>query len=939
MLAMFCGLLMAEISPFTLVGEGSFAGKLGSYASGDTIVFVTKPPIPNTIRYKYSHDGGLTWQVSDVLFPSYGEDFSPTLSYTPNETIVSFKSALQNMIAVSPNGETFNDIIPMYSNTFDNSPYVEKYNGQIKRFSLDLPYPEKIKVGGEMQMFPGIHPDDPDEFIAPFHYTDTELNSDNEPEYFTGKDVLNGIVRTNNDLYIKQTGEGENNGWPIFNSPVVIGGMAVSIPPQYPRDLIFRGGLVENAPTIDISTGSLREIAALVGPPSYDPDNIIMVEVDGGSFSGMWGKVQAPRRVFTDVWPNYPEGTTEPPSFRNNFTVQDTVWTPLPSNTCMGRVNFVNGKLWIKGRFAGNQTWVAAGDIEIIGDVLIYGTEPPNGPNNNGVSTVDLISERSIRLKYGYYNPIDTIREHTNMGADTDYAAPAGGGTWIYASLYALGNGGGTPNQDGVFTFEYQHPHGSIPATIINVPTPSGPIPTWFDWIDLHRNRWPQTTSQPWPANLDYPWYNPLWPENAPYLERGTANIWGSIFQRRRGFIHRDYYDNNHHSNGVWNPGMDLYGGSSSPDEGYVDPVLGINMQTRNYPGAMGNGIGYKKNYNPDPRTKMSIESYPYYMDPLCIWKLGLNLSNHTDVLGMESYYQKPYILVPKDKCFARKGERAYYSLNDQLLYADLDEVTDISPSTKGDGIIRSIALSPDSSPLVYQLAEVDSTFSMTVKDINAVSGTVAFETSFPVASMINDVCVLPNGRRLVARFENPGTISLWEITPQNVMNPVENWQMDAGLLPSADRLKTSRLYMMPSDNDGVEVFFYVPADTAIPNSNGSLYHAHASFPVSNEDYSVPSVPAIRFTAYPNPMRDELKIEVENARASIVTLVVFNVKGQKVRSIPLPNSNNSAKIEYTWKGTDANNHRVANGIYLLRLMANNKVITTKRICTLSHSTK
>jgi len=86
-------------------------------------------------------------------------------------------------------------------------------------------------------------------------------------------------------------------------------------------------------------------------------------------------------------------------------------------------------------------------------------------------------------------------------------------------------------------------------------------------------------------------------------------------------------------------------------------------------------------------------------------------------------------------------------------------------------------------------------------------------------------------------------------------------------------------------------------------------------------------------------MRDELKIEVENARASIVTLVVFNVKGQKVRSIPLPNSNNSAKIEYTWKGTDANNHRVANGIYLLRLMANNKVITTKRICTLSHSTK
>ncbi|PKN72758.1 MAG: hypothetical protein CVU50_06370, partial [Candidatus Cloacimonetes bacterium HGW-Cloacimonetes-3] len=99
-----------------------------------------------------------------------------------------------------------------------------------------------------------------------------------------------------------------------------------------------------------------------------------------------------------------------------------------------------------------------------------------------------------------------------------------------------------------------------------------------------------------------------------------------------------------------------------------------------------------------------------------------------------------------------------------------------------------------------------------------------------------------------------------------------------------------------------------------------------------NEDYSVPSVPAIRFTAYPNPMRDELKLNVENAKASSLSIDVYNIRGQLVHRIPLANQADSAKIECTWNGKDGNNHRVANGIYLLRLVANNKVVTTKRIC-------
>jgi hypothetical protein len=920
----FCAMLMAEISPFALVGEGNYAGKMATYASGDTIVFVTKPLTQNLVLYQYSHDGGNSWQTTEIA-PSYIDNFfTPTLSYTQNETVLTYKKGLDQMWAISDDGETFNTNHYLGMCTFDPSVYMEKYNGQLKSFSLDLPYPAAIEVGGEMQIFPGINPDTPNEYVAPFHYTETEYNSDMEPEYFTGADVVDGIVRTNSCLYIKQTASGDNLGWPVFNSPVVIGGTVVSIPPDYPRDLVFRGGLIEQSPLMELGialppSGNL----SVVGPPSYDPNIIIMVTVENTSWTAMIGRIGIPRRVYTDVWPNYPDGFDDPPSFRNNFMVRDTVWTHLGSGIGSGHINYVNNKLWLRGTFSGNQTWWSSQDIELIGDILIQGTQPPNAPDSNTNSPVNLVSNKNIIIKYGYRGPEDSLRYHTNMGSDDEFEAPAGGGIWIYASLYALGCVGEYPSQYGVFTFEYQHPHPSIPATWVYAPAD---YPGLYSWIDLHRYHYPQSTSYSWPANIDFPWYNPLWPEANPYLERGTVNVWGSIFQRRRGYLHREY-----DGTGGWNIDSEHYGGSSSPDEGYIDPVLGISLQTRNYPGAMGNGIGYKKNFNPDPRAKLSFGFWEN--DAWTLWNMGLRLINYGDYSwNNENYYQKPYIAVPHEKCFARKNDRAYYSVNDQLLYADLDAVTDISSSTNGDGIIRSIAINPDSSPLVYQLAEADSMYTMTVKHINAASGMVSYETSQAVPTMINDVCVLPNGRRLVAKYDNQSTISLWEITPQNALNHVENWQIDTGLLPPEARLKTCRLYMLPSANDRVEVFFYIPADAATPGSNGALYHAFAGFPVSNEDYTVPVVPMVKFSAYPNPMRSELKLQVENAKASTLSIDVYNIRGQLVHRIPLPNQSNSTKIDYTWDGKDLNQQKVASGIYVLRLMADNKAVSTKRIC-------
>lgn len=454
------------------------------------------------------------------------------------------------------------------------------------------------------------------------YFTDKELDPQGEPVRFDGRDYFDGPVHSNQDIWIRNTAGTANPdapGWPRFDALVtttgtvrVYGGAS-----NYPRDDVFAGGLQEEYDEYEFPSemSGVRNNGSRVGPSGYDPDNIIFVEVNNTSYTGMWGRVQTPRRLRLKYVPTWPFGYDSPPPHTfNNVIVRDTIWTPLPSGSCSGRSNFVNAKCWLRGQtdengmvqpFDGFQTWGAADTLYILGDILIKNTIPPASPVTNNRAMVGIISEKSVVLKYGFWNPIDTIREHTNMGADGEYPDPAGGGVWIYAAIAALGDGNGDPYKDGVFTFEYQHPHGSVPALLFTLPVIGD---TLFDMIDLHRNYWPQTSSHLWPPLLDYPWYNPLWPERQPYLMRGTINIWGGVNQKRRGFVRRNYVnDPNNNPNGLWNTPVDKCGGSSAPNPVNVqlwqNPNITITLQSRDFPGASSSSqVGYRKNYRYDNR-------------------------------------------------------------------------------------------------------------------------------------------------------------------------------------------------------------------------------------------------------------------------------------------------------------------------------------------------
>lgn len=436
--------------------------------------------------------------------------------------------------------------------------------------------------------------------FAGYHYfTDTDQSMNATNVYFWGPDVIYGKVHSNSDIWLKQLGGGTNNGWPTFHGPVYTAGQIQSFSGTPPYAQVFRAGYWEHVSPLEFNPTAdlIRAHGAAIGSTAFDPNRIMYVTVSGGSYSSWIGQVINAGPDTADVWTQYPPraGTY---MFRNRWTKYDTMWTAGPNGASIGHSNIVYSKLWIKGNFQGAQTWCAVDTMYLNDNITLAGTTMGQAPDGsvagsslNRSDYVGLVSEKSIVIQYGYRDPQDSTRYKPNCDGNTTQGA-----IWIYAAMCALGDGGGVPQKDGIFTFEYQHPHPSVPAVRL------GTNPYVWDKIDLHRRRYPPTAANPWPGNIDLPYYNPLWPEGYPYTERGTIHLWGSVAQRRRGYVHRNLSDSEYpNPNQVWNIPLDLAGGPAGNT--YNDPILGIAWRAQNAPLATGSGVGYStKDYHFDNR-------------------------------------------------------------------------------------------------------------------------------------------------------------------------------------------------------------------------------------------------------------------------------------------------------------------------------------------------
>ncbi|MEF3695064.1 MAG: T9SS type A sorting domain-containing protein [Candidatus Cloacimonadota bacterium] len=897
------GLSYAQMEGFQELATGQFGGKLSSFVSGDSIYLVFRNYVdsqsPGSVVFKKTTDGGLNW-VESVLDNNVVGLCIPTLSVDGNELIVTYKDGYEKYVARSiDQGQswTFDNT----GRTFEPSPLTVRMDGQYYKVDYEIPYPIETH-----EQF--IDPASQEAYILPQYIVGEELSQNGTPVYYSGQDVITGGLRSNSDIWIKQSGGGTNGGWPTFLGQVIISGTVQSVSGEIPYDQVFLGGLIENAPSLSLPRAPRRYGTMFGG--SYADDNVIIrIKVDHGTYTAWKGQKTNPYLVQVPVYNEYPADPLGEPVYQNSFAVQDTIWTPMASGTCLNQRLWTKNELWIEGVFEGNQSWASTDTVRIIGDITLAGTVPGEDPAPGSTDHVSLLSEKSVLLKYGYYNHLDSTRVQL-CRADDDPL-------YIYADIYASGRSdiGG-----GVFSFEYQHPHPSVPD--LNYLGQS------WTGIDLHRRRFPQTTAEPWPAHIDFPFYNPLWPEAKPYLERGKVELHGSVVQFRRGYMHRPLYDTEWPSNGVWNIPLDYCGGTSAVN--YADPILGINLQTVNYPGATGSGIGYKKDYHYNPASVYGGVYGSTVIDSPVWWSLGLGLDLETFEPPQYDYYWWCFtgIVEPyRTKTYARNQSSSLFAGNSSIYLQTGNEVEDISDLLDDELDIQSISMN-DNRALIY-CSENGTQNNQAIYELNLETEELESSTVFaPASSSLNDVAILPDGRYFFVSYSlTDHSLKVSRYLDGTIMEPIGVFPLN-GL--AYDQLFTmSKLSVQPISNNDLEIMISKCIQGGTAHSY-TLYRTRLHFQPSDSGEEVAVIPAVELRAYPNPSRGMVNLELKTNEAHRID--IFNIRGQRVASLSEGASSQDGTFLYNWNGLDRSGQRLASGVYLMKVFVGDKPRLTKRIC-------
>ncbi|MFA7056959.1 MAG: carboxypeptidase regulatory-like domain-containing protein [Candidatus Cloacimonadales bacterium] len=99
--------------------------------------------------------------------------------------------------------------------------------------------------------------------------------------------------------------------------------------------------------------------------------------------------------------------------------------------------------------------------------------------------------------------------------------------------------------------------------------------------------------------------------------------------------------------------------------------------------------------------------------------------------------------------------------------------------------------------------------------------------------------------------------------------------------------------------------------------------------PVSNDDNNIIPVMNMEVSAYPNPFVATMNIEINTARKEAISAKIYNLRGQLITTIDLPQ--NVANPKVVWNGNNSKNQKVANGIYLLQVVSGVEKVNKKII--------
>ena len=81
---------------------------------------------------------------------------------------------------------------------------------------------------------------------------------------------------------------------------------------------------------------------------------------------------------------------------------------------------------------------------------------------------------------------------------------------------------------------------------------------------------------------------------------------------------------------------------------------------------------------------------------------------------------------------------------------------------------------------------------------------------------------------------------------------------------------------------------------------------------------------------YPNPFNPSTTIQFNTENTEDAEIIIYNIKGQKVKTFPINSSTHAPINSVVWNGTDNNNKSVSSGIYLYKLQVNDKTLATRK---------
>ncbi|MDA3814344.1 MAG: T9SS type A sorting domain-containing protein [Candidatus Cloacimonetes bacterium] len=967
--------LSAQFSdPLNINGLGDMTRSSGqrAYQIVDEDVYITY--IKEYIYFTKITDGNVQiHEIVDVLMVNSNQFTNPAIQVLENGDII---------IVYSEAGYTSNNFLKVATSIDDGQSF------DIDVYLLDcFRDPQIVQRNNELDIcytnaLPGKNLTDY------MYFTDSEKseNEDGGPSSavikFTGNDVLDGPVHSNDDIWIQQAGGGNNNGWPTFNDMVTTAGRIMDFSTGHyavysaPMDEIFLGGYAEEVQpiTFNPSADLIRQNGIPLG---YDDVDIIYVKLSDGGFESMYGEIVQTGIDTFKVYSWFPQDAEEANEIVNNggnwfedadhiytntITHYDTIWTTGPSFPVMNQSVWVNeAELWIEGEVYGAQTWASADTIFIVGDITYANTgyaQPPDDPEDTNLTDYfGLVSEKKILIKYKHKDPFNNMELRDDNCDDIMlygiYAAIGEGDENIYGNMAC--------HYDGIFTFEYQHPHGSTPD--FTALSPYTLQDTLYTNIDLHKYIFPQDSlvsqeiinfnlhggepevngtcgfpfeseeyisSYPnnnpdeyiYPYGTDYPWYNPAWPEISDDIifERGIITLYGSIAQRRRGFIHRSGSDPyNHPVLNPYNPG----------DNGW-------DMDEYHFDGSHP-PIGYYKDYHYDSR--LASTQPPDFPMTTSLQDTTRDIyvlhSSNSGQSFSESYVEEVGEII-SSLWMDSDGESVLIAYQTTVNYDNFHFlISNDDPQDYEHYVVESDGNKLRNAHIygndVYILTE--SLFDEFIYRYQVGNPIPELLHSFEPENGLSDFTVSESGAIVYVQDASldPEYLSLYfryNIENGPMMGMI-NWNYLFGFFSADD----SHISIKLDENDRAYTTILKDIDSN-GISMGELYLISGELDgivEILEDEIIP--PKVSMQIYPNPFNPETTISfsltTENTEDTEIN--IYNVRGQKVKEFDVILSGDEGESNsVTWNGKDNNGKSVSTGIYLFELRSDGKVQKTKK---------